>query len=92
MSTDNASTAPVHAVVLHPVQVRATNRPQINSLVTLRAYEVYSHLFGRQESLVTGQCRGGFGAGELAAFLYARSFPQAEWQQRVDEALNGMNL
>jgi hypothetical protein len=29
---------------------------------------------------------------ELIAFLYARSFPQAEWSSRVDEAFKGTNL
>lgn len=39
---------------------------------------------------MTGDCRGGFGKGELIAFLYARSFPENEWNLRVDEALRGM--
>jgi hypothetical protein len=37
-------------------------------------------------------CRGGFGVGELIAFLYAHSFPKTEWRQRVDEAFKGMAL
>src|SRR5581483_9599274 len=32
-------------------------------------------------------CRGGFGVGELVAFLYAHSFPKDEWDKRVREAL-----
>lgn len=42
-----------------------------------------------QEAMVTGGCRGGFSTGELIAFLYARSFPKAEWSARVREAFNG---
>ena len=77
----------------HPVQVKHNlprTRPQINSVVTLRAYEVYEHIFAPQEALITGECRGGFGAGELIAFLYAYPFPKIEWRMRVDEALDGM--
>lgn len=58
--------------------------------VTLRAYEVYSHIQRPQEAMITGGCRGGFGAGEIIAFLYARSFPKTEWEARVREALTGM--
>jgi hypothetical protein len=61
-------------------------------VVSMRAYEVYCKLWGPQEALVTGSCRGGFGIGELAALLYARSFPQEEWRQRFDEAITGMKL
>lgn len=60
--------------------------------VTTRAYEVYCKLYGPQEAMMTGGCRGGFSAGELIAFLYARTFPQAEWYQRVDEALTGLDF
>ena len=76
----------------HPVQ--ANNRPYqqavIRTEVTLAAYEVYCHCYRPQPALVEGDCRGGFGAGELIAFLYARSFPKSEWRQRVDEAFEGM--
>lgn len=79
---------------LHPVQAHKycnSNRdatcPQT---VTLRAYEVYCELYGPQPAMVTGWCRGGFGTGELVAFLYARSFPKTEWRVRVDEAFRGM--
>lgn len=78
----------------HPVQTHHASRhgaqakcPQV---VTRRAYEVYCRVYNPQEALVTGGCRGGFGVGELIAFLYARSFPESEWRQRVDEALRGM--
>lgn len=56
----------------------------------MAAYEVYCELYGKQEAMVTGNCRSGFGAGELVAFLYARSFPRSEWRKRVDEAFDGM--
>ncbi|MBB3010628.1 hypothetical protein [Cupriavidus alkaliphilus] len=73
----------------HPVQA---THPVIKApkVVTMRAYEVYCHLYGEQEAMVTGGCRGGFGSGELIAFLYAHSFPKSEWRARVDEAFRGM--
>lgn len=79
-------------VPTHPVQFprqRALRAPQV---VTLRAYEVYSHVYRPQEALVTGDCRGGFGCGELIALLYAHSFPREEWRARVEEALRGMTI
>lgn len=79
-------------VETHPVQTRAVRDAACPTVVTLRAYEVYCHVHGPQEALVTGGCRGGFGAGELIAFLYAHSFPKAEWRARVDEALRGMRM
>jgi len=74
----------------HPVQTVDHKGGEISTAVTLRAYEVYSAVHGRQEALITGTCRGGFGTGELVAYLYARSFPKDEWCQRVEEALHGM--
>ena len=80
-------------VETHPVQrssapARCGARASTN--VTLAAYEVYCALFGKQEALITGNCRGGFGTGELIAFLYARAFPRGEWKKRFEEALEGM--
>ncbi|KKL79809.1 hypothetical protein LCGC14_2011120 [marine sediment metagenome] len=80
-----------------PVQERLSitqrrNPACVPAEVALRAYEVYCHLYGEQEALVTGNCRGGFGVGELVAFLYARSFPQDEWRQRVDDVLHEIAL
>ena len=74
---------------IHPVQAgkRIKGMP---TNVTLAAYEVYSHVYGPQEALVTGGCRGGFCPTELIAFLYARAFPKTEWRMRVDEALEGV--
>lgn len=86
----NKQTVPVH-----PIQVpRAYPRESAvcPTVITVRAYEVYCHLYGEQAALVTGGCRGGFGVGELIAFLYAHSFPKTEWRQRVDEAFNGMKI
>lgn len=79
---------------LFPVQAEPRNRrpATASSEVVMRAYEVYCHVFGPQEEMVTGHCRGGFGSGELVAFLYARSFPKIEWRDRVDEALRGLNI
>jgi hypothetical protein len=81
-------------VPVHPVQALTRNRrpataPQV---VTLRAYEVYKRVCGEQEALITGDCRGGFGVGELIGFLYARSFPESEWRQRFDEAMTGLHV
>ena len=75
----------------HPVQKRWSSKgAKCPKVVTLRAYEVYCKVFSPQEALVTGDCRGGFGAGELIAYLYARSFPENQWRRRVEEALEGM--
>ena len=82
-------------VPTHPVQT-TRGYPQYQAVapqvVTLRAYEVYRHVHGEQRALIEGECRGGFGVGELIAFLYAYPFPKAEWRQRVDEAFRGMKL
>lgn len=76
----------------YPVQTKPVVHAvaKINGLVMTAAYEVYCAVYGPQEALITGNCRGGFGTGELIAFLYARSFPRAEWSKRVDEAFAGM--
>lgn len=72
--------------VFHPIQTDIEKR--MPEPVVLRAYEVYTHCYGAQPAMidVAKGCRGGFSAGELIAFLYARSFPRQEWQQRVDQA------
>lgn len=82
-------------VEVHPVQMPSAvsvrrEGAKCPKVVTLAAYEVYSKVFSPQEALITGRCRGGFGAGELIALLYARSFPQNEWRERFGEALRGM--
>lgn len=79
------------SVETHPVQKPHKDGAAVApKSMTLRAYEVYCHLYGPQEALITGGCRGGLSVGELLAFLYARSFPSAEWSTRVQEALSGM--
>ncbi len=60
--------------------------------VYMAAYEVYSHVYAPQEAMITGWCRGGFGIGELVAFLYAKPFPKELWRAKVDEAFDGMKL
>lgn len=75
----------------HPVQGDGKSG-RMPTCVTLRAYEVYKELHGDQQAMITGDCRGGFGVGELIAFLYARTFPRAEWSKREDEALRGMRI
>lgn len=81
-------------VEVHPVQIKRTGYPREGAkapkVVTMRAYEVYCHVFGPQEAMVTGHCRGGFSAGELIAFLYAYPFPKEEWRARMEEAFKGM--
>lgn len=82
-------------IPVHPVQrsnLLRSERAQAPQAVTMKAYEVYVHLYGSQEALVTGGCRGGFGAGELVALLYARTFPKAEWSARFDEGLKGLRI
>ena len=89
------------SIETHPVQVpRRTvyggrSKARMPTAVTLRAYEVYCHLYGPQEAMIDDEgkgCRGGFGVGEIVAFLYARSFPKEEWERRVQEAFRGMDL
>ena len=82
---------------LHPIQLTppiryGATRGWLSKSVTMRAYEVYCAVYGSQEAMVTDGCRGGFGVGELIAFLYARSFPKDQWRARVDEALRGMKI
>ncbi len=81
----------MNEVPVHPVQTASHRggRSYCPQVVTMRAYEVYCHVHRPQEALVTGNCRGGFGTGELIAFLYAYPFPRSEWRDRVWEALNG---
>ena len=74
----------------HPIQTVDHRGGKLRTEVTLRAYEVYCHVYAPQEAMVTGHCRGGFATSELIAFLYARSFPKEEWRGRVDEAFRGM--
>lgn len=78
------------SIETHPVQTSGSRRGACPKVVTMAAYEVYCHVFRPQEALITGDCRGGFGVGELIAFLYARAFPKSEWRSRMDEALKGM--
>lgn len=78
-------------VTTFPVQVQSrARRYRLNSRVVLDAYKVYAHVYGEQPAMVTGECRGGFSAGELIAFLWAAQFPKKEWRDRIDEALTGM--
>ncbi|MDA8141074.1 MAG: hypothetical protein M0036_20715 [Desulfobacteraceae bacterium] len=78
---------------IHPVQKGGSPYQQatVRKEVSLRAYAVYSKIFGPQPTMVTGGCRGGFGASELVAFLYAATFPEKEWKDRVEEAFGGMS-
>lgn len=78
---------------MHPVQTVDHKGGKITSKVTLAAYEVYSHVYSPQPAMVDLEgrgCRGGFSTGELITFLYARSFPKAEWKARYREACEGI--
>lgn len=81
-------------IIQHPVQVHTRNDrpPLVREEVVLRAYEVYCEVHRPQPAMINVKegCRGGFGACELIAFLYARSFPKEEWTKRSDEAFKGM--
>jgi hypothetical protein len=78
---------------LFPIQIQRgySSRPaQIRESVYMAAYEVYCRVYAPQQAMIENGCRGGFSAGELVAFLYARSFPPEQWSVRVDEAFRGM--
>lgn len=70
-----------------PAQIGRHNAGRIARTVHMMAYEVYCEVYRPQPALIEGNCRGGFGDGELVAFLYARNFPKNEWRKRVDEVL-----
>ena len=80
----------VPGVKVHPMQHARSRSACLPEVVALRSYEVYCHLYGKQEAMVKDGCRGGFSVGEHIAFLYAATFPRAEWRARVDEAFRGM--
>ncbi len=84
-------------VETHPIQTRVKSRDggTVPKVVALKAYEVYAHTNGPQPAMIDKEgrgCRGGFSVGEYIAFLYASSFPKAEWRDRVGEAFHGMEL
>jgi hypothetical protein len=83
----------------HPVQFgqsreHPSKAARIPEIVALRAYEVYCHIWGAQEAMISAErgYRGGFSVGEIVCFLYARSFPKEEWRNRFEEAQRGMTL
>lgn len=78
-------------IIHRPIQKMPmrNERSSIGDSVHMAAYEVYSHVYAPQKALIEGNCRGGFGIGELIAYLYARSFPKTEWKQKVKEAFDG---
>lgn len=75
----------------HPVQVPGMRSGgKVPAVLTQRAYEVYSALYGTGQTLDRLNERAGFGVGELLALLYAWPFPRSEWRARADEAMRGM--
>lgn len=73
----------------HPVQwgIRHTQQyPELPAEVIGKAYEVY-HLLYPGQTLERLNERGGLGIIEVVAFLYAHTYPPAEWGRRVDEVL-----
>lgn len=89
-------TLPPDCPAIHPVQVHRVppEGGRLRKDVVVRAYEVYCHVYGKQDAMMSAKsgCRGGFGTGEIIAFLYARTFPKDQWAARVDEALTDMRL
>lgn len=82
-------------VRMFPIQSKQYTRgkqAQLAEPIYMRAYEVYSHVYAPQAALIDLErgCRGGFGLGELTAFLWAYPFPKAEWRKHVDEAFAGI--
>ena len=80
---------------IFPIQrshLPSRDRASVPEVVYMAAYEVYCEVNSPQQAMIEDSCRGGFGLGELAAFLYARAFPKDEWRKRSDEAFSGMNL
>src|SRR2546429_612127 len=79
-----------------PIQTKPyVSEGRVPEAVYMAAYEVYSAVYGAQPAMIDLEgrnCRGGFGTGELVAFLYARGFPREQWRHRVDQAFDGMDL
>lgn len=75
-------------VIFHPLQQQERGLDSLHESVALMAYEVYRHVYGEQKALIDVErgCRGGFGPGEVIAFLYARNFPKDQWRDRVEQA------
>lgn len=77
---------------LYPIQTAwkyGREQALVGKDIYMAAYEVYSHVYGPQQAMIEGGCRGGFGMCELIAFLYARPFPREQWRHRVDECFAG---
>ena len=64
----------------------------VNEAVYMQAYKVYSRVWGPQQAMIEGHCRGGFSVDELVAFLYAGNFPESEWYSRFEEACKGLKV
>jgi len=71
---------------------RYNEQASVPKVVYMAAYEVYCYIYSPQQAMIEDGCRGGFGLGELTAFLYARTFPKEEWRNRTNEAFRGIDL
>jgi Restriction alleviation protein Lar len=78
--------APVpQAAAQAPVQQETEKRAPVQGYVAgipwsmhLEAYDAYCKRYGRQQALIEGGCRGGFGTGELDMFIPG-------WREKVSE-------
>lgn len=75
-----------------PAQIGRNKSGKIPWDIHMVAYEVYCEVYGAQEAMIDHErgCRGGWGEGELIAFLYARTFPRKEWRRIVSNAFEGI--
>jgi hypothetical protein len=75
----------------HPVQTHQNRHgaARCPKAVTLAAYEVYCHIYGSQEALVTGGCRGGFSTGELIAFLLRKIVSEERMGSQSARGISG---
>jgi hypothetical protein len=82
-------------VKLSPIQMPRssyTYKGKVQEGISRQAYAVYSHIYGDSQSFERLNERGGFGIGELVAYLYAHSYPKVEWRKRADAAFYMMAL
>jgi hypothetical protein len=69
--------------VMHERMFPVQGGPQISWSTAEQAYEVYSHCYGREQTLERLAERGGFWVNEVELFLRVRQQPQARWRDLV---------